>query len=305
MTYYVELQHCLAHEAAKSYALQSLEHTLPDIGFDRVFVDTVVDLMSELANAPSQSSFHGLVKGFRREWQVSLQRFYSWGYEAMRIDFFRTYIFGHLPTGPSRILDLGCGRGLFSEYLSDWFPDAQIVGIDETYFPYYWEDIHLRRPNVRFAQEKIGDLPRWLRTQDDFDCTIVLWVLHHSSPRAAARLLELLGQDGKAGDIIICEDSWLRSSPPLADSYGFADAWRNASEAPGFEVACHSILDFVAVRLLAGYHNVAMPRNYRRGEDWLETIQHATQRKVCADYIGFPRGRDIAVPQLLIRAQTT
>lgn len=302
MTYLTDLQACLSFDSARKYALESLESTLPDIGFDPVFVKDLTSLLSEIGRLPSTISFRYKIYEFRNKWRISLQRFYSWGYENKRIDFFKKYIFALLPEQPSCILDFGCGRGLFSEYLADWFPSANIIGIDESYFRYYWEDIALRRPRVKFAQVRSREIARWLEAQAPFDCTIMLWVLHHSKPSEADRLLKLLGSNGKAGDIFVCEDSFMKNAPPLADSFDFYHKWTEGAREEGFEPAAHAILDFVAVQVLAGYSNVAMPRNYRPGERWLETLRHATGREVFAEFIGFPNGRDIAVPQLLLRA---
>lgn len=239
---------------------------------------------------------------FRKRWQISLQRFYSWGYETHRIKFFEKYVYNELSAKPKRILDLGCGRGLFSEYLSDRFPGAEIVGVDEAHFNDYWEDISRRRPNVRFSEQHVKDLAEWFSGQQPFDFTIMLWVLHHSSLASTERMLKLLGPNGRAGDLVICEDSWLPDKKPAANEFGFSEKWVDGSRGEGFEAAAHAILDFVAVQVLAGYSNVAMPRNYLRGDKWAEIIERQTGRAVTANYIGFPKGRDIAVPQLLLKA---
>jgi trans-aconitate 2-methyltransferase len=58
--------------------------------------------------------------------------------------------------GPSRVVDLGCGPGNSTELLARRFPDAEVVGIDNS--RQMLNDARQRLPHTRF---ELGDIATW------------------------------------------------------------------------------------------------------------------------------------------------
>src|SRR5258708_19639964 len=87
-------------------------------------------------------------------------------------------LLARLPSGfnPQRILDFGCGIGSTSKYLSELFPDAQVLGVDTAAPAIKYAREHHATSQVRF--DTIHQLP----TEGSFDLAYCNGVFHHISP---------------------------------------------------------------------------------------------------------------------------
>lgn len=63
----------------------------------------------------------------------------------------------HFPRQPRKILDIGCGTGIFTAQLARQFPSAQVIGVDLSPVP---AGRHGDVPNVRFLLGSVADLLR-------------------------------------------------------------------------------------------------------------------------------------------------
>ena len=107
-----------------------------------------------------------------------------------------------------RILDLGCGTGLFKKHV----PDCEYTGIDnnQAYIEYA-----RRRLQGRFILGDIFDLQTHL-AGTVFDFTIINGVLHHLDDSLLVRLLGALpGLLAPAGKIIIVDHIWSDELNPV------------------------------------------------------------------------------------------
>lgn len=96
----------------------------------------------------------------------------------------------------SRILEVGCGDGLFTTCLARAFPEADILGIDIAAQPgrlYRGETTR-----VRFRSQRVQDVEA--ADSAPFDLVVVCDVLHHVLPEEQAEFLQLsrrlAGPDG-------------------------------------------------------------------------------------------------------------
>src|SRR5262249_13102846 len=83
---------------------------------------------------------------------------------------------------PRRVLDFGCGSGDAAAHLGTAFPEADVVGVDDSPEAVAWARAHHGAPRIAFAQ--LAALP----TLAAFDLCYVNGVLHHV-PRADRALV--------------------------------------------------------------------------------------------------------------------
>jgi hypothetical protein len=133
----------------------------------------------------------------------------------------------------------------------------------------------------------------------------MFYVLHHSSTYWVNRTLSALSTAlHSAGTLAIIEDSLIYQDTPQADPEGLFNQWKVWTEntnvydlSVGYDVQV--ILDFVAVQLLANFSDVEMPCNYQTGNGWTSQFLQLGFDVSQAVNIGFPKNRDIDVPQAL------
>ena len=107
---------------------------------------------------------------------------------------------------------------------------------------------------------------------------------------------------GPESRLIVLEDACSIDCPPEYDRDHINDLWASvaqSSEVYSLTDTFHIqvILDFVAVQLLANFTDVEMPCSYKRSDEWECFFRDAGFRIENAHYLGFPRERDIDVPQ--------
>lgn len=104
---------------------------------------------------------------------------------------------------PTRVLDAGCGKGTFSFYLAERFPEAEVLGVD------LCPDLHSLARNVevcRRIQRRVGlknvrfeqlDL-RQLDAHEEFDLIVSIHVLEHieNNAEVLARFVRALRPGG-------------------------------------------------------------------------------------------------------------
>lgn len=71
----------------------------------------------------------------------------------------RTLIRSHLddisePQKIRSVLDVGCGEGTITDFMAEWLPHAQIVGIDFSKTGIHCAESRYRRPNLRFIHDE-------------------------------------------------------------------------------------------------------------------------------------------------------
>ncbi|TCK28799.1 trans-aconitate 2-methyltransferase [Ancylobacter aquaticus] len=91
-----------------------------------------------------------------------------------------------------RVVDLGCGPGNSTELLAARWPDAEVIGVDNS--PAMLEQARARLPAVRF---ELGDLASWAPAEGTdllFANAVFQWVPDHLD--VLARLLEGLAPGG-------------------------------------------------------------------------------------------------------------
>ena len=161
----------------------------------------------------------------------------------------------HLPRR-GRILDVGCGFGLFDLYFALTSPEREIIGVD----------INRRRlavarqaaeelglPNLRFEYMNVAET----QPQERCDAMVTLDILHHVPPEAAQQLLEVAYAHLPAGGVLVAKDvdtvpvhqrwfTWWMDK--LMDfrtpvHYRHHQEWRRTLEAIGFAVELEKIAD--------------------------------------------------------------
>jgi 2-polyprenyl-3-methyl-5-hydroxy-6-metoxy-1,4-benzoquinol methylase len=150
----------------------------------------------------------------------------------------------------ARVLDIGCGFGLFAMYYALNAPDRRITGFDLSE-PRIQEATQvaakLGLTNVRFSRQ---DATTYQFTQQ-FDAVITLDLLHHVGPEVAERLIEQSYQALTLGGILLVKD--VNTSPLLKLWFTYA---LDKLMMPRSHVHYRSALAWKAVIQRAGFANV-------------------------------------------------
>jgi len=110
----------------------------------------------------------------------------------------------HFPQAPHRILDCGCGTGIYSNF----FPSQSYIGVDIS--PIYIERAQTCFPEHRF---RVMDATQLEFSDNSFDAVIVSGVIHHLDSATTHRVLKeisrVLDPNGK---LLVWEDVPTRNS---------------------------------------------------------------------------------------------
>ena len=104
----------------------------------------------------------------------------------------------HFPKPPRRILDCGCGTGIYSNF----FPSRSYVGVDIS--PIYIERAQTCFPEHRF---RVMDATQLEFPDDSFDAVIVSGVIHHLDTSTTRRVLKEISRVLEPnGKLLVWED---------------------------------------------------------------------------------------------------
>lgn len=184
-------------------------------------------------------------------------RGYSWGRFKIFRQRFLEEIGQYLPEA-GRVLDIGCGFGLFALYFAEAHPDARVHGIDlsaRRIEQARAAAARLGRDNVSFA---LGDA-RSIGALEAYDAVYLLDVVHHVPVGVVPGLLRAIWAALPVGGTLIVKDldtepRWQRlfahaldlvmspSSPPHYWPQGRLAA---LLEEIGFDVKRHAMIDYL------------------------------------------------------------
>lgn len=92
-----------------------------------------------------------------------------------------------LPSRPTSFLDVGCGGGHLASKLAQWYPGAQVVGIDlDAKAIEYAQNTHAPRSNLSFERREEAKLSE---TPKSFDVVLATLMCHHLSDRDIVEFL--------------------------------------------------------------------------------------------------------------------
>jgi len=157
-----------------------------------------------------------------------------------------------------RILDVGCGFGLFSQYYATLRPNLEIVGIDLDERRIAVADTAADRLALRNVSYRVGNAAQ-LEPQGQLDGAYMLDIVHHIPPGAVQALIQTLYASLLPGARLIVKDvertpAYKRWFTYVLDKFVDYRApvtyWDRADlisvfEAVGFEVTSHAMVDYL------------------------------------------------------------
>lgn len=184
-------------------------------------------------------------------------RGYSWGRFKIFRQRFLDEIGQYLPER-GRVLDIGCGFGLFSLYYAQIHPELEITGFDLS---------PGRVEMAKRAAAKIGaDRASFrvqnaidLRAEERFDAIYMLDVIHHVGPENVTKLLSEVRASLAPGGVLLVkeldtEPAWQRifahvldlaMSPSSPPRYWSNQELSSELERLGFDVKRHAMVDIL------------------------------------------------------------
>ena len=155
-----------------------------------------------------------------------------------------------------RLVDLGCGFGLFSLYYATVRPALTVEGLDRNARRIGMARAaaaRLGRPNVRY---EVGDVMDW-KGGERFDAAYLLDIVHHIPPEAVRPLVEQVARTLPAGGRLLVKDvdrhpaykRWFTHAldkvmdPAASVRYWDTDELQGLLESVGFDVHRHLMVD--------------------------------------------------------------
>ena len=190
-------------------------------------------------------------------------------FHIINLDFLNA-IEQHLPQS-GRVLDIGCGFGLFSLYYALLSQDRQIVGFDLDLKRIQEAQETAQRLNITNVQFFCQDATTFSFTEH-YDCIVTLDLLHHVSPEVAENLLRSAYEYLKPNGILIVKDITTRPfyklyftflldkimMPKLPVHYRSASEWQHIMKRIGFNTVhsykLNDYLPYPHVLLIAYKH---------------------------------------------------
>ena len=290
---------------ALAYTVDSLRITLREIDHSKLLVDSLVETLGRLRDSDA-SRHDGIVGEFCGQFSSELDCIYRGRYEAHRKEFFYRYVFPTIPRC-DHIVDLGCGRGWVSKWLHDMDVAKQVTGIDPVDFGSDWAQVRASNGSgIEFSHVAIADQEAWFAAAGPISAVLCSWMFHHSTDAELALSFRALSRDLRPGShLIVLEDAMDLTASPDENNAGLFEKWCALGLSQGRiyteqQFNAQVILDFVAVRMLARYSAVDMDFNYKPVQKWAESIAQYGFVMKAKKYIGFPKFRDIAVPQTVM-----
>lgn len=194
------------------------------------------------------------VIGAYDDWIV---RGYCWGRFGILRQRFLDEIGQYLPAR-GRVLDIGCGFGLFSLYYATVRPDLTLHGLDRNPRRIEMARAAAARLGLANARYEVGDA-RDFRGGEMFDAAYMLDIVHHVPPEAVRPLLEQLAKVLPAGGRLVIKDvdsrpaykRWFTHAldrvmdPRSPVRYWSGDELQPLIEEVGFRVYRHLMVDFL------------------------------------------------------------
>lgn len=123
----------------------------------------------------------------------------------------------HLPKS-GRILDIGCGFGLFSNYFAARSPGRMVHGIDLNEKRIVQAEVTAKSLGLENALFYVGDAHSFEFDQE-FDAVVVLDLLHHVGYETADRLIDAVYRNLAPGGIFVLKDVNVRPYWKLIFTY--------------------------------------------------------------------------------------
>jgi 2-polyprenyl-3-methyl-5-hydroxy-6-metoxy-1,4-benzoquinol methylase len=307
--YIAQLRAAVRSETVRRFVKSRLTESLTQIGIDPGCIGDIHEILESLWYR-RKLTLESLLEArttFQSSWRVHLNRTYFIEYEGLRWSYLEELIFNDIDPDIrlGRCLDIGCGRGwLTSKLLTSGKADS-VLGIDAAAYLPEWNErlAQAKTPGLKFEQVPIGRFSDWAQAQARFDTVLMLYVLHHSNDFWAVKTLDALRYAmSPLSRLIVLEDSCSTAVAPRYDRGNIGPLWAelaSSSRVYGLTDAFHiqMVLDFVAVKLLADFDAVDMACTYKRVDEWTRLFQELGFEIERVVYLGFPRNRDIDVPQ--------
>jgi SAM-dependent methyltransferase len=195
------------------------------------------------------------IRSVIRAYDDPIVRAYCWGRFWILRQRFLDEIGQYLPPR-GRVLDLGCGFGLFSLYYATTRPALSVEGFDRNPRRIAMARAAAARlglPNVRY---EVGDVMDFCGGER-FDAAYMLDIVHHIPPHAVRPLVEHVARTLPAGGRLLVKDvdrhpaykRWFTLAldkvmdPAAPVRYWGADELQNLLEEVGFDVHRHLMVD--------------------------------------------------------------
>jgi cyclopropane fatty-acyl-phospholipid synthase-like methyltransferase len=132
-------------------------------------------------------------------------RSYCWGRFWILRQRFLDEIGQYLPA-QGRVLDIGCGFGLFSLYYASVRPGLRIEGIDRSASRIAMARRAARRLGLDNVQYEVGDARDFRSGGESFDAAYMLDIVHHVPEETVRPLLEQLAKALPARGLLLIKD---------------------------------------------------------------------------------------------------
>jgi cyclopropane fatty-acyl-phospholipid synthase-like methyltransferase len=192
-----------------------------------------------------------------RAYDDRVVRAYCWGRFWILRQRFLDEIGQYLPER-GRVLDLGCGFGLFSLYYASVYPDLEIEGLDLNPRRIAMARAAAERLGLGNARYEVGNVMDF-RGATSFDAVYMLDIVHHILPETVRPLLEQVAKALPAGRLLLIKDvdtqpaykRWFTHAldaimdPRSPVRYWGAEELQQLLEEVGFRVRRHLMVDIL------------------------------------------------------------
>ena len=207
--------------------------------------------------APTRMSHREAIGRVVGAYRDPIVRSYSWGRFKIFRQRFLEEIGQYLPEH-GRVLDIGCGFGLFALYYAQRCPGRHVVGFDLAERRIETARQAAADLGLKNAEFHIGDA-RGISALDPFDAIYLLDVLHHIPQDVVPSLLSSIHDALPVGGILVVKEldtspTWQRlfahaldlmMSPDSPPHYWPQEKLASTIEDAGFSVKRHQLIDYL------------------------------------------------------------